>query len=267
MSLRALQSAGTGMHAFEFELDVLANNLANAGTTGFKRERANFEDLFYEHMRLPGAQDGNGQPVPLGVEVGLGARVASTQKLFTQGNLLETGGKLDVAIGGDGFFIIEDPDGTQRYTRDGAFTLNADGELVLASADIGRRVVPAINIPQDAVEVGISADGVVSVLQAGQDQVQQVGQLQLATFVNPQGLLHLGENLFAPTDASGLALEGNPGEDGRGVLRQSYLEQSNVEPVRELVGLIKTQRAFELNTQVVQAADSMLEQIANLRRF
>ena len=267
MSLRALQSAGTGMHAFEFELDVIANNLANAGTTGFKRERANFEDLFYEHLRLPGAPDADGNPVPLGVEVGLGTRVASTERTFTQGNLLETAGQLDVAIGGDGFFTVENADGSQLYTRDGAFTLNPDGELVLASADVGRRLVPGITVPPDTLEVSISADGVVSVLQAGQNQAQQVGQLQLARFVNPQGLLHQGENLFTATDASGQPLEGNPGEEGRGVLRQNYLEQSNVEPVRELVGLIKTQRNFELNTQVVQAADSMLEQIANLRRF
>ena len=267
MSLRALQSAGTGMQAFEFELDIVANNLANAGTTGFKRERANFEDLFYEQLRLPGAPDGNGNPVPLGVEVGLGTRVASTERTFTQGNLLETAGQLDVAIGGEGFFIVEDPDGEQMYTRDGAFTRNVDGELVLASADVGRRLVPGITIPPDTLEVSISADGVVSVLQAGQAETQQVGTLQLARFVNPQGLLHRGENLFAQTDASGQPLEGDPGTDGRGVLRQNYLEQSNVEPVRELVGLIKTQRNFELNTQVVQAADSMLEQIANLRRF
>ncbi|MFH5803780.1 flagellar basal-body rod protein FlgG [Alienimonas sp. DA493] len=266
MSLRALQSAGTGMHAFEFELDVVANNLANAGTTGFKRERANFEDLFYEQMRLPGAPDANGNPVPLGVEVGLGTRVASTQRTFTQGNMVETAGELDVAIGGDGFFVVEDENET-LYTRDGAFTRNADGELVLASADKGRRLVPGITLPPDTVEVSISPDGVVSVLQQGQEQAQQVGQLQLARFVNPQGLIHRGENLYSATDASGQALEGNPGEEGRGVLRQSYLEQSNVEPVRELVGLIKTQRNFELNTQVVQAADSMLEQIANLRRF
>ena len=266
MSLRALQSAGTGMHAFEFELDVVANNLANAGTTGFKRERVNFQDLFYEQRRLPGAQDSQGNVVPLGIEVGLGTRVASTERTFTQGNLLETGGQLDVAIGGDGFFVVEDANET-LYTRDGAFTLNPDGELLLASADVGRRVVPGITIPQDTLEISISADGVVSVLQEGQDQVTQVGQLTLARFVNPQGLLHRGENLFSVTDASGQPLEGNPGEDGRGVLRQNYLEQSNVEPVRELVGLIKTQRHFELNTQVVQAADSMLEQVANLRRY
>jgi len=266
MSLRALQSAGTGMHAFEFELDVIANNLANAGTTGFKRERTNFEDLFYEQMRLPGAPDGNGNPVPLGVEVGLGTRVASTERTFTQGNMLETAGQLDVAIGGDGFFIVED-EGETMYTRDGAFTVNRDGELVLASASRGRRLAGGIQIPEDALEVSISPDGVVSVLRQGQEQAEQAGQLQLARFVNPQGLIHRGENLFSATDASGQAIEGAPGSDGRGVLRQSYLEQSNVEPVRELVGLIKTQRNFELNTQVVQAADSMLEQIANLRRF
>ena len=266
MSLRALQSAGTGMHAFEFELDVIANNLANAGTTGFKRERANFEDLFYEHLRLPGAPDANGNPVPLGVEVGLGARVASTERTFTQGNLLETANQLDVAIGGDGFFAVEDANGETLYTRDGAFTLNAEGDLVLASADVGRRVVPAINIGPDALEVAIAADGTVSVLDAD-GQTQPVGQIELTTFVNPQGLLHAGENLFTVTEASGDPQNGAPGEENRGVLRQNYLEQSNVEPVRELVGLIKTQRNFELNTQVVQAADSMLEQIANLRRF
>ena len=266
MSLRALNSAGTGMKAFEFELDVIANNLANAGTTGFKRSRVNFEDLYYEHLRLPGALDAEGRPTPLGIEVGLGTRVAGTEENFNQGNLLETGGELDVAIAGDGFFAVQDSVET-LYTRNGAFTLNADGELVLASAERGRRLQPGITVPPDAVEVSISADGIVSVLQAGQTQLTQVGQLQITRFVNPQGLLHRGESLFALTEAAGSPLEGNPAEEGRGVLRQNFLEISNVEPVRELVDLIKTQRNFELNTQVVQAADQTLQLIANLRRF
>ncbi|MCA9116880.1 MAG: flagellar basal-body rod protein FlgG [Planctomycetaceae bacterium] len=266
MGLRAMHSASTGMSASLTQLDVIANNLANASTTAFKRSRVNFEDLYYEHMRLPGAQDSQGKLSPTGISVGLGTRVAATAADHREGSLLETGNQLDLAITGDGFFKVQD--GTSiLYTRSGAFSVNADGDMVMQSADRGRLIEPAISIPQDATEISISSDGIVSVLQPGSSSLTQVGQIQTVRFVNPQGLLQQGENLYAATDASGTPLEGNPGLEGRGLVRQGFLEQSNVEPVRELVDLIKSQRHFEMNSQVIQAADQLLQLVANLRRF
>lgn len=266
MSQQALSAAATGMEAFQFNLDVIANNLANSGTTAFKRSRVDFEDLFYQHLKLPGAQDTQGKRTPVGISVGLGTRVAGTAQDFTEGQLKQTGQKLDVAIAGDGFFQIQD--GSQiLYARSGAFSVNADGELVMQSADRGRLLEPAITIPQDATEIVIASDGTVSVRQPLTPDLTQVGQIQTARFVNPQGLLQRGENLYEATGASGQPLLGNPDSEGRGPVRQGFLEISNVEPVRELVDLIKTQRNFELNSQVVQAADQTLQLIANLRRF
>ena len=266
MSLRALYSAGTGMEAFQFNLDVIANNLANAGTTGFKRGRVNFEDLYYERIKNPGVQDTLGNLTPAGIEVGLGTRVASTTSDFNEGNLVQTEEQFDLAIVGDGFFQIQDGNEI-LYTRAGNFTVNADGNLVLASADRGRFLEPQITVPPDAVKVSINSEGFVVAQIAGQQELTQLGQIELVRFINNQGLLHRGESLFSATEASGPPLVGIAGQGGRGQLRQGYLEQSNVEPVRELVDLIKTQRNFELNTQVVQAADQMLQLTANLRRF
>ncbi|MBW3542024.1 MAG: flagellar basal-body rod protein FlgG [Planctomycetes bacterium] len=266
MSLQALNSAATGMEAGQFHLDTIANNLANSGTTAFKRSRANFEDLIYQHIKLPGLLDSQGKLTPVGISVGLGTRVQSTAVDHSLGSLLETNGELDIAIVGDGFFQLQDGDEIV-YARAGNFSLNADGELVMQSADRGRTLEPAITVPIDAIEVSISQQGIVAVRQPGNPNLTQVGQIQTARFVNPQGLLQLGENLFGATDASGPPLIGNPDEEGRGALRQGFLEASNVEPVRELVDLIKTQRNFELNSQVVQAADQTLQLIANLRRF
>ncbi len=265
MSFRALYSAGTGMQAFQFNLDVISNNLANAGTTSFKRSRVNFEDLYYERQKSPGAQDSLGNTTPTGTEVGLGTRVASTTNDFNPGSVLQTDGQYDLAIVGDGFFQVQDGNQT-LYTRAGNFTVNADGNLVLASADRGRLLEPQITVPQDALNVTINSEGFVVAQLAGQQQLSQLGQIELVRFQNNQGLLEQGENLFAATDASGQPITGTPGTDGRGQLRQGFLEQSNVEPVRELVDLIKTQRNFELNSQVVQAADQMLQLTANLRR-
>ncbi len=266
MTIRAMHAAASGMEAYEFNLDIIANNLANAGTTAFKRSRANFEDLFYEHLMLPGTQDTQGQRTPLGIDVGLGTRVSSTAVDQRHGSLIETGQELDLAIVGDGFFQVTD--GTQTYyTRAGTFSVNADGQLVLASADRGWLLEPPITIPQDATEISINGDGLVQVRVPGSTDLQDVGQIQLARFINPQGLIQEGENLFAESPASGTPIVGNPGQDGRGVLKQRFLEASNVEPVRELIDLIKTQRHFELNSQVVQAADQMLQLLANLRRF
>jgi len=266
MSIRALYSAATGMDALQFKLDTTANNLANSGTTAFKGSRANFEDLFYQQLILPGQRDLQGQLTPTGIAVGLGTRVASTQVDFRNGSLMDTGAALDVAIVGDGFFQIQDGNEI-LYTRAGTFTKNADGQLVMASADRGRPLEPPITIPQDAMEIAISAEGIVSVRQQGSTDLQQVGEIQLVRFVNPQGLLQKGENLYAETEASGTPLQSVPGQDGLGVLRQGFLEASNVEPVRELVDLITTQRNFELNSQVIQAADQSLQVIASLRRY
>ena len=266
MSVRALQTVATGMESHLFNLDVIANNLANAGTTAFKRSRSEFADLYYEHIKLPGAQDAEGNLSPIGLAVGLGSRVAGTAVDHSEGNLLETGEQLDIAIVGDGFFQIQDGDEI-LYARAGNFTKNADGNLVMASADRGRLLEPIITIPQDATDIVITSDGSVSVRQSGSQQLTPLGQIQLARFVNPQGLIQLGDNLYGLTDASGQPELGTPGEGGRGELRPGFLEASNVEPVRELVDLIKTQRNFELNSQIVQVSDQALQLIANLRRF
>jgi flagellar basal-body rod protein FlgG len=268
MSVQTLYTAATGMESLQTKLDVIANNLANVNTTSFKRDRANFEDLFYRQIKLPGAVDATGQLTPTGVHVGLGSRVSSVQSDFNQGAFQQTNGQLDVAIEGDGFFQVLDPaSGQFRYTRAGNFSRNANGDIVLGSANVGRLLQPQITLPQDTINVVISAEGIVSVQQAGSPQLAQLGQIQLAKFINPQGLLKMGENLYAETDSSGSPLLTNPGIDGAGLLRQNTLEASNVEPVRELIDLITTQRAFELNSQAVQAGDQVLQLISNLRRF
>jgi flagellar basal-body rod protein FlgG len=264
--IRALNSAASGMGAQSFRIDVIANNLANAGTTAFKRSRTNTEDLFYQYYKLPGQIDATAQPTTTGTHVGLGTRVQGTQLDMRQGSLLETGQQFDLAIAGDGFFTIND-NGRFLFTRAGNFSVNANGQLVLASADRGRLLEPAINIPPDATAVAISPDGAVSIMQAGSNQLNNIGQIQLVRFQNPAGLIQLGENLYLDGPAVGQVLTANPGQDGMGALRQNFLEASNTEPVRELVDLIHTQRNFELNSQVVQAADQGLQLIANLRRF
>lgn len=266
MAIRALYSSATGMAANSFNLDTIANNLANAGTTAYKQNRANFEDIFYEHFKLPGVQDNQGNITPTGTDLGIGVRVQSTEGDFSQGSIVPSNGTYDMAIVGDGFFQVND--GTQNlYTRAGNFSLNANGNIVMASADKGYLLQPNISIPQDALNVTISSDGVVSYQQQGSTQIQIAGNIQIARFINNQGLLRQGDNLYTETTGSGNAQIGNPGTEGRGQIRQGFLEQSNVEPVRELVELIKTQRNFELNSQVVQAADQTLQTVANLRRF
>lgn len=254
------------MDAMQFRLDVIANNLANAQTTAFKRSRVNFEDIYYQYYRLPGMIDQLGRPTTQGQDVGTGVRVQSTEIDQTQGSLLSTGGQLDLAIVGQGFFQVND--GTQfLYTRAGNFSVNANGQIVVASADRGRPLEPALTIPQDTIQISISSDGIVSVLQAGQTQLNQIGQIQLARFINPQGLMELGQNLFQQTVGSGNPLISIPGQDGLGTIRQNFLEASNVEPVRELVDLITTQRTFELDSQAIQVADQSWQLVNNLRRF
>lgn len=267
MSVQSLYTAATGMDAMQTKLDVIANNLANINTTAFKKDRANFEDLLYRNQVMPGMLDANQTPTPTGTQIGMGARVQSTTKDFRQGAFQQTGRELDIAIEGPGFLQVIDPQ-TQNvlFTRSGNLDINANGQLVIGSAQTGRVIEPAIDIPQEALSIEISANGQVMVRQPNQTELVLVGQLQMASFINPDGLLKVGENLYQQTDASSQAIAGDPGTNGLGVLRQRTLEASNVEPVTELIDLITTQRGFELNSQAIQAGDQLLQQINNLRR-
>lgn len=267
MTVQALYSAATGMTAMESKLDSIANNLANMETTAFKRGRTNFEDLFYRQQKMPGAEDSASNLTAVGIAVGLGTQVSSVQTDFRQGAFKQTGNQLDVAIEGNGFFKVMDPSGEILYTRSGNFSLNAQGQLVVGSASTGRLLEPPISIPPDTIKIQITPDGKVMVQQPNNTQLTQQGTIELVTFINPEGLLKRGENLYAETAASGAATNGTPGQEGFGVIRQNMLEASNVEPVSELIDLITTQRAFELNSQVVQAGDQVMQLVANLRRY
>jgi flagellar basal-body rod protein FlgG len=268
MAINALQSAATGLSALNTKMDVIANNLANVNTEGFKSSRANFQDLLYVEKAQPGVENAHGDQRPTGLYVGLGVRVSGTQVSFEEGASLNTGRELDVRITGLGFFKVQVEDGLAgggvAYTRAGNFSTNSEGELVLAN-DQGRRLEPGIIVPTDAISISIGPDGRVSVLQPGQTAPVEVGQIQIATFINPAGLKQLGENLFGETEASGAPVEGNPGEDHFGRLAQGQLEASNVDPAFELIELIRTQRAFEMNSNSIKAADETLRNIAQLR--
>jgi flagellar basal-body rod protein FlgG len=268
MAITALHSAATGLRALSTRIDVVANNLANAETTAFKRSRLNFEDLMYLTLRQPGTTNAAGDMAPAGIFVGLGTRISNSQLDLEQGSLENTGRPLDVGIQGQGFFKIKIMDsigGGVGYTRNGNFFVNNNGELVLGMGD-GYKLIPEIRIPANVSEISISQDGRISVIQAGQTTKQQVGQLQLTNFINPQGMQLQGGSIYTATEASGPPVENNPGEGGTGQLLQGFLEASNVDPVKELVTLIKTQRAFELNSQSIQTADQALQTIGNLRR-
>ena len=268
MTVQALYTAATGMGAMEAKLDVIANNLANINTTGFKKDRANFEDLFYRDHVLPGAEDSSGNLTATGTKVGVGVRMQSVQTEFRQGTFQLTGNPLDMAIEGNGFFRVTDPaTGGPVYTRSGTFAINANGNVVLGSAQTGRLLEPNVQIDEDVTGVVINPNGEVLVRKPGDTTLSSAGTLEVATFINPQGLLKLGENLYQETDASGAAQSFTPGTNGAGIVRQNALEASNVEPVHELIDLITTQRSFELNSQAVQAGDQVLQEIANLRRF
>ncbi len=270
MGISAMHSAATGMKALDIKLDVVANNLANINTVGFKRSRTNFEDLFYQTLREPGGRDANDEPAPHGIQTGLGVLVSGTQLDFAQGSIDPTTRQLDVAIDGEGFFQVKtyfNGEETTAYTRAGNLVRNANGRLVLANSE-GSTLEPPIEIPEDVPDSGITIgrDGKVQVTQTGSPNLTEVGQIELARFVNPEGLKCIGKNLYVETDASGQPITGQPQEDGLGGLVQGNLEGSNVEPVRELVDLIFTQRGFELNSQAIQAADEGLRIVANLRR-
>jgi flagellar basal-body rod protein FlgG len=259
--IRSLSIAKTGLDAQQTQLDVVTNNLANVGTTGFKRSRAVFEDLMYQNLRQAGGQTSDQTRLPSGLQVGTGVRVVASERIHSQGNMTKTENPKDVAINGGGFFQVLMPDGTTAYTRDGSFQSDRDGQLVTAS---GYPVQPAITLPQNATSLTIARDGMVSVTQAGSMNSVQVGQLQLATFLNPSGLQTMGENLYTETDASGSANQTNPGLNGAGILSQGYVEASNVNVVEELVNMIATQRAYEINSKAVQTSDQMLQRLSQL---
>jgi flagellar basal-body rod protein FlgG len=252
----ALWIAKTGLDAQQTRMAVTANNLANVNTTGYKRSRAAFEDLLYQDVRQAGGQTSEQTQSPSGLMVGTGVRVVGTQKMFTQGNIAQTANALDVAIQGRGFFQVLLPDGTQGYTRDGSFQMNSDGQLVTSS---GYAIQPEITLPPNAQSITIGSDGAVGVQIAGQAAPQQVGTLQIADFINPAGLQPRGENLFIETAASGTAQPGSPGLNGLGTVTQGALETSNVNVVEELVTMIETQRAYEMNSRAISASDSMLQ--------
>jgi len=261
--MRGLWTAASGMEAQQLNMDVVANNLANVNTTGFKRSRVDFQDLVYQTIRPAGTTVAEGAEVPAGIQVGLGSHPAAVQKVFSQGDFQQTQNPLDVAIEGDGFLQVLRPDGTIAYTRDGTLKLDSQGRLVNSD---GFALEPEITIPAEATQVAIGADGTVSVSLPGQTQPQQLGQIQLAKFLNPAGLNALGKNLFAPTGASGEAITGTPGRDGFGTLGQGMVEMSNVRIVDEMVNMIVAQRAYEVNSKSIQTADDMLAIANNLRR-
>ncbi|OYY92552.1 MAG: flagellar basal-body rod protein FlgG [Hydrogenophilales bacterium 28-61-23] len=260
--LRSLHIARTGLETQQTQLDVVSNNLANVSTTGFKKSRAIFEDLLYQTIRQPGAQSSQQTQLPSGFQLGVGARTVATERIHLQGSMQQTSNQLDVAINGRGFFQILMPDGGTAYSRDGSFQVDSQGTLVTAS---GYAVQPSIQIPNDALVVSIARDGIVSVTQPGNpNTVTQLGQLQLATFVNTSGLQSQGENLYIETAASGAPQINNPGTNGLGVLNQSFIETSNVNVAEELVNMIIAQRAFELNSKAITTSDQMLQRLTQL---
>jgi len=261
--MRALWTAATGMQAQQLTLDVVANNLANVGTSGFKRSRVDFQDLVYETLQAPGAASAQGQEIPSGFQIGHGSRAVATQRLFIKGDLQQTGNPLDLAIEGEGFFQVQQPNGETAYTRAGAFKKDSQGRLVTSDGFV---LEPEISIPDNALTVTVGVDGIVSVTLPGQSQPQQVGALQLVRFVNPAGLVSQGRNLFLPTQASGDATPGTPGQDGLGTLLQGFVEGSNVNVVEEMIGLITSQRAYEINSRAIRTADEMMQTANNLVR-
>ena len=259
--IRSLWIARTGLDAQQTSLDVIANNLANVSTNGFKRARPVFEDLLYQTLRQPGAQSSQSTQIPSGLQLGTGVQPISTARIHTQGSLQQSGNDLDVAINGAGFLQVLLPDGTTAYTRDGSLQKDNQGQLVTSN---GYPVQPNITIPADALTVTISNDGVVSVTQPGSAAVTQVGTMQVATFINVGGLQSVGENLFLETASSGAPTPSTPGSNGSGSLNQRYVETSNVNVAEELVSMIQTQRAYELNSKVVSTSDQMLSRLTQL---
>jgi len=262
--IRSLYTAATGMTAQQLNMDVIAHNLSNANTTGFKRSRADFQDLLYQTSRAAGTAAAQGAQVPTGIQVGLGTRAAAIERILSQGDFRQTGNALDLVIEGDGFFQVQLADGQIGYTRDGTFKLDGQGRLVTSDGNV---LLPEITVPAEGVgRVTIGQDGTVFVNLPGQATPQQLGQIQLARFANPTGLESVGRNIYRPTAASGAAVTGTPGLDGFGTTGSGFLEMSNVKVVEEMVDMITAQRAYEINSKSIQAADEMLQIANNLRR-
>jgi len=259
--INSLWIAKTGMSAQQTQLDVISHNLANVSTTGFKRNNAVFEDLIYQNLRQVGAQTSEENQLPTGLHLGLGVRTVATSRNFTQGSLQQSSNSLDVAINGNGFFEVNLPDGTIGYTRDGSFQLDAQGRMVTSG---GLPVANGITVPQGATSISISESGVVSATIAGNPQPQQLGQLAMSSFINAAGLQPVGQNMYKESAASGAPQQGQPGTNGLGVMRQGFLETSNVNVVEELVTMIQTQRAYEMNSKAIQTSDQMLAKLAQL---
>jgi flagellar basal-body rod protein FlgG len=260
--IRALWTSATGMMAQQVSLDVVANNMANVNTTGFKRDRADFQDLMYQALRLQGVSTEGGSQIPTGINIGHGTALAAVQKLFTQGNYQQTENQLDLAIEGNGFLQVTLPSGDTAYTRAGTLKSDSQGRVVTSD---GYLITPNLTIPQNTTNISIETDGTVSVTVQGQSTPQQIGTIELATFSNPAGLKAMGKNLFVETDASGTPITGRPGQNGLGTVLQGYLESSNVSVVQEMVNMIVGQRAYEANTKSIQAADEMLRQANSLK--
>lgn len=261
--VQSLYTASTGMLAMQTQINTTANNIANVNTIGFKKSRAEFADLMYQVMQYAGTSTSDVTKSPTGIEVGLGVRPTAINKIFTEGSLKQTDNQLDVAITGRGFFKLELPDGTEVYSRNGAFKVDDNGTVVNSD---GYTLVPQIVVPPDATNISIGTDGTVTVVQPGQTQATQVGQITLTNFINPAGLHSRGDNLYMETDSSGQPVEGTPGLDGLGVLRQNFVELSNVELVVELTDLITGQRAYDSNSKVITTSDEMLQTTNNLKR-
>ena len=259
--LRSLYISKTGMNSSQFRLDVVTNNLANVNTTGFKKSRAVFEDLMYQTIRQPGSQSANNSQIPTGLMVGTGSAPVATDRIHSDGNMKNTEGSLDVAINGKGFFRVTLPDGSTGYTRDGSFKLNSEGQLVTSN---GYLLDPPITVPAGSNKLVISADGRVQVTAQGATEPTELGIIQISDFINPQGLESIGGNLYLETAASGAPITGDPNADGRGALKQGFLEASNVNVTEELINMIQAQRSFELNSRGVKTSDEMLQRLSQL---
>lgn len=261
--IKAMRTAASGMVAQQMNVDTIANNLANVNTTGFKGSKVQFQDVLYQNFRRPGSASAIGVEKPTGLAVGYGTRAAATVRQFSEGTPMSTGNPLDLAISGDGFFQVQYPDGTTAYTRDGAFKLSADGRIV---TNDGFYVLPELTIPEDATAVSVGTDGTVQVLLVGQEEPVEIGQIELARFVNPAGLLAIGHNLLLPTGASGDPMTDVPMQNGLGEIDQGYLEMSNVKVIDEMVNMIVAQRSYEMNSKAIQTADDMASIANNLKR-
>ena len=261
--IRSMYSAATGMEAQQLYMDTISHNLSNVNTTGYKRTKMEFQDLMYQTLKEPGMRNAEGEMAPCGIEVGLGVKPAATQRIFEQGSLNQTSNSMDVAIQGEGFYQVNMPDGSIAYTRDGSFKTTSDGTIVTSD---GYPIAPQISIPEGAQSLGISQEGKVTVILSGQATSTEIGQIEIARFVNPAGLRALGQNLYGESDASGEPVLETPGENGMGTLQQGYTEASNVQVVEEMVNMINAQRAYEIVSKSIQVSEEMLQVANNLKR-